>query len=67
MYEIIDTPNTNMSSVFDISGFPAYRGGMIKIEVRKFVSGISAFIDTLPDPLVLRAMDVPQKSTRQIR
>jgi hypothetical protein len=40
---------------------------MIKTQMRSMVTGINRLLDLLPEPLVLRAMEVPEPSSRSRR
>jgi hypothetical protein len=53
-----------MSNVFDIRDGSAYRAPMMKTGMRSVVSGINRFLDLLPEPLMLRAMQAPETSHR---
>jgi hypothetical protein len=53
-----------MSSVLDISDDPTYRGRMLISGVRSVVAGITRFLDLMPEPLVLRAIEAPGAPSR---
>jgi hypothetical protein len=56
-----------MSNVFDIHGGAAYGVGMFRTRMHSMVTGINRFWDLLPEPLVLRAMQAPERTPRAYR
>lgn len=52
-----------MSSRLDISQAPTYPFPMLKSGVSHVVHGIERFLDLMPEPLVLRALEAPGRQT----
>ena len=50
-----------MSNAFDIDGAPPYRGGMFADRVRRAFRAVSRHVDVMPDTLVIRALEVPER------
>jgi hypothetical protein len=57
MSDILDSDEIPMSSLFDISCAATYPFPMFKSRVTHMVHGIERFLDLLPEPLVLRALE----------
>ena len=50
-----------MSNAFDINGTPTYRGRMFADRVRRAFRAVSRHVDVMPDTLVIRALEVPER------
>lgn len=64
MSNTIDTEWTKMSNSFDITRGSTYREGMFTERVRRAFRAVVQHVDVLPDTLVLRALEVPERATR---
>ena len=50
-----------MSNGFDINGSPTYLGGMFADRVRRAFRAVTQRVDVMPDTLVIRALEAPER------
>ena len=50
-----------MSNAFDIDGAQTYRGSMFADRVRRAFRAVTRHVDVMPDTLVIRALEVPER------
>ena len=52
-----------MSNAFDINGTPTYRGRMFADRVRRAFRAVTQAVDVMPDTLVIRALEAPERAS----
>lgn len=50
-----------MSNAFDITSTATYRGRMFADRVRRAFRAVSQHVDVMPDTLVIRALEAPER------
>ncbi len=50
-----------MSNGFDISSVATYRGRMFADRVRRAFRAVTRHVDVMPDTLVIRALEAPER------
>jgi hypothetical protein len=58
---VIDMRCKEMSNGFDISRPATYLGGMFADRVRRAFRAVTRHVDVMPDTLVIRALDAPER------